>query len=103
MCIRDRIEPVAGNNLYISLDVNIQKYAEQAAYQVMEKKGAKRVSVIVMNPQNGEVMAMVNVPEFNLNDPFTLNQNLRSQSLQEMAAQAEDVYKRQEHGSSGLW
>ena len=69
----DRIEPVAGNNLYISLDVNIQKYAEQAAYQVMEKKGAKRVSVIVMNPQNGEVMAMVNVPEFNLNDPFTLN------------------------------
>lgn len=69
----DRIEPIAGNDLYISLDVNIQKYAEQAAYQVMEKKGANRVSVIVMNPQNGEIMAMVNVPEFNLNDPFTLN------------------------------
>ena len=68
----DRIEPVPGNDLYISLDVNIQKYAEQAAAQVMEKKGAKRVSVIVMNPQNGEIMAMVNVPEFNLNDPFTL-------------------------------
>ena len=69
----DRIEPVAGQDLYVSLDVNIQKYCEQAAYQVMEKKGAKRVSVIVMNPQNGEIMAMVNVPEFNLNDPFTLN------------------------------
>ncbi|MEY8353718.1 penicillin-binding transpeptidase domain-containing protein [Lachnospiraceae bacterium 54-53] len=69
----DRIEPVAGQDLYISLDVNIQKYCEQAAYQVMEKKGAKRVSIVVMNPQNGEIMAMVNAPEFNLNDPFTLN------------------------------
>lgn len=69
----DRIEPIAGNNLTVSLDVNIQKYAEQAAYQVMEKKGAKRVSIIIMNPQNGEIMAMVNVPEFNLNEPFTLN------------------------------
>lgn len=68
----DRIEPIPGQDLYVSLDVNIQKYCEQAAYQVMEKKGAKRVSVIVMNPQNGEIMAMVNVPEFNLNDPFTL-------------------------------
>lgn len=69
----DRIEPVAGQDLYISLDVNIQRYCEQAAYQVMEKKGAKRVSIIVMNPQNGEIMAMVNAPEFNLNDPFTLS------------------------------
>lgn len=69
----DRIEPVAGSDLYISLDVNIQQYAEQAAYETMEKKGAKRVSVIVMNPQNGEILAMVNVPEFNLNEPFTLN------------------------------
>lgn len=69
----DRIEPVAGNNLHISLDMNIQTYAQQAAIQVMEKKGAKQVSVILMNPQNGEILAMVNVPEFNLNDPFTLN------------------------------
>ncbi|WP_024294780.1 peptidoglycan D,D-transpeptidase FtsI family protein [Lacrimispora indolis] len=69
----DRIEPVAGQDLYISLDVNIQRYCEQAAYRVMEKKGAKRVSIIVMNPQNGEIMAMVNAPEFNLNDPFTLS------------------------------
>lgn len=82
----DRIEPAAGNDLRISLDVNIQKYAEQLAYQVLEKKNAKKVSIIVMNPQNGEIMAMVNVPEFDLNDPFTLNQNLRSQSLLDMAA-----------------
>lgn len=69
----ERVEPVPGNTLTVSLDVNIQKYAEQAAYQVMEKKGAKAVSVIVMNPRNGEIYAMVNVPEFDLNNPFTLN------------------------------
>ena len=72
----DRIEPVAGNDLHISLDVNIQQYAEQAAYETMEKKGAKQVSIIVMNPKNGEIMAMVNVPEFNLNEPFTLNREI---------------------------
>lgn len=85
----DRIEPVPGWDLYVSLDVNIQKYAEQLAYQVLEKKNAKRVSIIVMDPQNGEIMAMVNVPEFNLNDPFTLNQNLKSQSLRDLAAENE--------------
>ena len=68
----DRIEPIPGNDLVTTLDVNIQKYAEQAAYQVMERKNANSVSVIVMNPQNGEILAMVNVPEFNLNEPFTL-------------------------------
>ena len=68
----DRIEPVAGNDLYISLDVNIQKYAEQAASQVMEKKGAKQVSILVMDPRNGEILAMASVPEFHLNDPFSL-------------------------------
>ena len=69
----DRIEPVAGNDLRISLDMEIQQYAEQLAYQTLEKKNAKKVSIIVMNPQNGEIYAMVNVPEFDLNDPFTLN------------------------------
>ena len=63
---------MAGNDLVVTLDVNIQKYAEQAAYQVMEKKQANSVSVVVMNPKNGEILAMVNVPEFNLNEPFTL-------------------------------
>lgn len=74
----DRIEPVPGKDLYISLDLNIQQYAQQAALETMERKGAKKVSVIVMNPQNGEIMAMVNVPEFNLNEPFTLNVDVPS-------------------------
>lgn len=68
----DRIEPVAGNDLYLSLDVNIQQYAEQAALKVMEAKNANNVKLIVMNPQNGEIYAMVNAPEFDLNDPYTL-------------------------------
>lgn len=68
----DRIEPQPGNDLYISLDVNIQKYAEQAALKVMEAKNANNVKLIVMNPQNGELLAMVNAPEFDLNDPYTL-------------------------------
>lgn len=68
-----RIEPIAGNDLYISLDSNIQYFAEQAATKVMEAKSAESVSIIIMNPKNGEIMAMVNLPEFNLNDPFTLN------------------------------
>ena len=82
----DRIEPVAGNDLQISLDVNIQLYAQQLAYQVMEQKNAKKVSVIVMDPRNGELLAKVNAPEFDLNDPFTPDQNLKSQSLKEEAA-----------------
>jgi len=68
----DRIEPQAGNDLYISLDVNIQQYAEQAALKVMEAKGADNVKLIVMNPQNGEIYAMVNAPEFDLNNPYQL-------------------------------
>ena len=68
----DRIEPIPGNTLQISLDYNIQAYAQQAAEKVMEEKEADKVSVLIMNPQNGEIMAMVNVPEFNLNQPFSL-------------------------------
>lgn len=68
----DRKEAIPGNTLQISLDYNIQKYAQQAAEKVMEEKAADRVSVLVMNPQNGEILSMVNVPEFNLNDPFSL-------------------------------
>lgn len=69
----DRIEPVAGNTLKISLDYNIQMYAQQMAEKVMEEKQADKVGILLLNPQNGEILAMVNVPEFNLNDPFTLN------------------------------
>ena len=68
----DRKEAIPGNTLQISLDYNIQKYAQQAAEKVMEEKAADRVSVLVMNPQNGEILSMVNVPEFNLNAPFSL-------------------------------
>ncbi len=67
-----RLEPVNGYDLCLSLDYNIQMYCEQAAKKVCTKKSADSVSVIVMNPQNGEIMAMVNYPEFDLNDPFTL-------------------------------
>ncbi len=68
----DRVDPINGNHLTTSLDVNIQQYAEQAAQKVLEKKNAKSVSVLVMNPQNGEIYACVNLPEFDLNHPFTL-------------------------------
>ena len=68
-----RLDPIDGNDLHISLDYNIQMYAEQAAGKALAQKQADSVSIIVMNPSNGELMAMVNVPEFNLNDPFTLN------------------------------
>ena len=67
-----RIDPVMGESLHLSLDYNIQSYVTQVAEKVMKQKQAKSVSVILMNPQNGEIYAMVNVPEFNLNEPFTL-------------------------------
>ncbi len=68
----ERVEPVAGANLYTSLDVNIQTFAQQAAEKVMKAKKAGSVRILMMNPQNGEIYAMVNVPEFDLNDPYTL-------------------------------
>lgn len=68
----DRIEAVPGDTLQLSLDYNIQAYAQQAAEKVMEEKEADKVSILIMNPQNGEIFAMVNVPEFNLNEPFSL-------------------------------
>lgn len=74
----NRIEPVAGSNLYLSLDINIQKYAEQIATKLLESKEAKSVKMLVMNPQNGELYAMVNVPEFNLNDPYTLPEGTKN-------------------------
>lgn len=68
----DRAEPNAGNTLRISIDYNIQKYAQQMTQKVMEEKQAEKVAIILMNPQNGEIYAMVNWPEFNLNEPFEL-------------------------------
>lgn len=76
-----RVEPAAGYDLHISLDSNIQLYAQQEALRVMEEKQAERVSILLMNPQNGEIYACVNVPEFDLNNPFELN---TGQSLEGM-------------------
>ena len=76
---------VAGKTLEISMDYNIQKYCEQAAEKVMREKQADGVSILLMNPQNGEILSMVNVPEFNLNDPFELNtgEELEGEKLQD--------------------
>lgn len=83
----ERVEPVAGSDLYISLDYNIQLYAQQAALKALEQKQATYVSVLVMNPQNGEIYACVNVPEFDLNDPFTLNVDVDTSGLTEQQKQ----------------
>lgn len=74
----ERLEPVAGNNLRTSLDLNIQTYVEQVAEKTRKLRKAKQVAIIVMNPQNGEIYAMVNVPEFNLNEPYTLTSDFQS-------------------------
>jgi len=83
----DRIEPIAGKTLQLSLDYNIQSYAQQAAQKVMEEKKADAVSIILMNPQNGEIYAMVNLPEFNLNDPYTLNSGTDTAELSDETKQ----------------
>ncbi len=83
----DRIEPVPGHTLQISLDYNIQMYAQQMAEKVMEEKQADKVGILLMNPENGEILAMVNVPEFDLNEPFELNtgtaEGMTDEELQE--------------------
>ena len=79
----ERIEPESGNDVYVSLDINIQSYATQLAMQAMETKQADSVSILVMNPQNGEILAMVNVPEFDLNDPYTLPEGVPQPASQE--------------------
>jgi stage V sporulation protein D (sporulation-specific penicillin-binding protein) len=82
-----RMEAIAGNDLHISLDSNVQQFAEQAAKKVMEQKGADSVSILIMNPKTGEIIAMVNVPEFNLNDPFVLNTEVDTTGLDDKAKQ----------------
>lgn len=75
-----RREPVAGSDLYVSIDINIQKYAAQLARQAYETKQAKGVSIIVMNVNNGEILAMTDVPEFDLNEPFKLNEEAEGET-----------------------
>lgn len=90
-----RLEPVNGYDLYISMDSNIQQYCEQAAEKAYIKKQADEVSVIVMNPQNGEIMAMVNYPEFNLNEPFTL--------IEEMGADGTESADKKQELLNHMW
>lgn len=90
-----RLEPVNGYDLYISMDSNIQQYCEQAAEKAYIKKQADEVSVIVMNPQNGEIMAMVNYPEFNLNEPFTL--------IEEMGADGTESADKKQELLNRMW
>ena len=73
----DRIEPIPGKSLKVSMDYNMQAFCEQAAEKVLEEKQAEAVSIMLMNPQNGEIFAMVNAPEFDLNRPFELNTETR--------------------------
>ena len=70
--LEDRVEPVSGDTLQVSLDYNIQEYAQQAAEKVMEEKQADAVVILILNPKTGEIYACVNAPEFDLNAPFTL-------------------------------
>ena len=90
-----REDPTDGKTLMISLDANIQEFAQQAALKVMEEKQAERVSILLMNPQNGEIYACVNVPEFDLNDPFTLTDDLKIQSRIRTAGKT-DTERKQE-------
>ncbi len=90
-----RLDPVDGNHLQISLDYNIQMYAQQAAQKALEQKQADSVSIMVMNPSNGELMAMVNVPEFNLNDPFTLNYDAGNVSEEEKQNLLNGIWRNQ--------
>ena len=82
---KERIEPVQGYNLVTSLDINIQSYAYQLALEIMEAKNAKNVKLIVMNPQNGEIYACVNAPEFDLNNPFELTKEFLEKNIYEEA------------------
>ena len=83
----ERVDPTAGNDLVLSLDYNIQLFAQQEALKVMEAKQADYVSILVMNPQNGEIYACVNVPEFDLNDPFTLPEGTDTTGMTEQEIQ----------------
>lgn len=90
-----RVEPVSGNDLVISMDVNIQQYATQLAEQVMQSKEAESVSILVLKPDSGEILAMVDVPEYDLNDPFTL-----SESMLDTWEQTQEEKKEQENAKA---
>ena len=88
-----RKEPVSGKNLILSLDANLQEYAQQAAYQALEQKQADSVSIMLMRPGNGEILAMVNVPEYDLNDPFNLKKSTNGMSQQEIQDERNKMWR----------
>ena len=88
-----RKEPVSGKNLILSLDANLQEYAQQAAYQALEQKQADSVSIILMRPGNGEILAMVNVPEYDLNDQFNLKKSTNGMSQQEIQDERNKMWR----------
>ena len=88
-----RKEPVSGKNLILRLDANLQEYAQQAAYQALEQKQADSVSIILMRPGNGEILAMVNVPEYDLNDPFNLKKSTNGMSQQEIQDERNKMWR----------
>ncbi|MCI8483040.1 MAG: peptidoglycan glycosyltransferase [Lachnospiraceae bacterium] len=98
-----RQEPIDGYNLHVSLDYNIQMYCEQAAKKAMEAKSADGVSVIVMNPSNGEIMAMVNVPEFDLNQPFTLIERDKKIEQDEQSPETEQKAEEKQDLLNQMW
>lgn len=89
----DRVEPVEGATLITSLDLTVMKYANQVAYQLLEKKQAKSVEIIIMNPQNGEIYAMVNAPEFDLNDPFELPEGETAKDTAEKTKKCNEMWR----------
>ena len=89
----ERIEPKAGKDLYTSIDINIQKFAMQAALNVMEAKDAKNVKILVMNPNNGEIYSMVNVPEFNLNEPYKLSGKNKTKNIKELNKKLNEMWR----------
>ena len=96
-----RIEPVAGNDLVTGIDLNIQMYATQLAYEVMDKKEAEGVSILVMNPQNGEIRAMVNVPEFDLNNPYILTEE--TLALQNIVSEDDLNLEERQNALNYMW
>ncbi|MEG0972600.1 MAG: penicillin-binding transpeptidase domain-containing protein, partial [Lachnospiraceae bacterium] len=98
----NRQDPISGLNLHVSLDYNIQMYAQQAAKKVMKEKSAENVCIILLNPKNGEIMAMVQVPEFNLNEPFKIVGD-KQNKIEEDTIGKEKNTKKQQNKLNQMW
>lgn len=90
-----RKDPINGNHLVTTLDLTLQQYAEQAIEKAVEMKGARRGAIIMMDPQNGEIYALATKPDFNLNEPFTINDEALASSWELYSAQEKQNYLNQ--------